>query len=150
MAKRARFDGDAFYAALDGERQARQYTWKRVAEESGVSASTLTRFSQGKRPDVDGLAALSAWSGLEVDRFFTGSYAKKEPEPLALISSCLRSDPRLNEDTAIAIDEMVKAAYRSMGGLDERMEDSFTPETVTTMRGEVAEVLRDGADRRLP
>ena len=67
MIKRARFDGDAFYAALDGERQARQFTWRRVAEESGVSASTLTRISQGKRPDVDSLAALSAWSGLDVE-----------------------------------------------------------------------------------
>ena len=45
MLKRARFDGDAFYAALDEERQARQCTWKRVAEESGISASTLTRIS---------------------------------------------------------------------------------------------------------
>ena len=47
MVKRARFDGDAFYAALDGERQARQCTWKRVAEESGISASTSTRIARG-------------------------------------------------------------------------------------------------------
>ena len=114
MIKRARFDGDAFYAALDGERQARQFTWRRVAEESGVSASTLTRISQGKRPDVDSLAALSAWSGLDVDRFVRGGDSKKEPEPLAVISSCLHSDPRLNEETAAALDQMVKAAYRSM------------------------------------
>ena len=114
MIKRARFDGDAFYAALDGERQARQFTWRRVAEESGVSASTLTRISQGKRPDVDSLAALSAWSGLDVDRFVRGGDSKKEPEPLAVISSCLHSDPRLNEDAAAALDQMVKAAYRSM------------------------------------
>ena len=114
MVKRARFDGDAFYAALDGERQARQCTWKRVAEESGVSASTLTRISQGKRPDVDSLAALSAWSGLDVDRFVKGGRTKKEPEPLAVISSCLRSDPQLNEEAAAALDQMVKAAYRSM------------------------------------
>ena len=114
MVKRARFDGDAFYAALDGERQARQCTWKRVADESGVSASTLTRISQGKRPDVDSLAALSAWSGLDVDRFVRGGPSKKEPEPLAVISSCLRSDPRLNEEAAAALDQMVKAAYRSM------------------------------------
>ena len=114
MTKRATFDGDAFYAALDGERQARQYTWKRVAEESGVSASTLTRISQGKRPDVNGLAALAAWSGLDIDRFVRSAAAKEEPEPLAVISSCLRSDPRLNEDAAIALDQMVKAAYRSM------------------------------------
>ena len=114
MVKRARFYGDAFFAALDGERQARRCTWKRVAQESGISASTLTRISQGKRPDVDSLAALSAWSGLEVDRFVKGGPSKAEPEPLAVISSCLRSDPRLNEDAATALDQIVKAAYRSM------------------------------------
>ena len=59
MIKRARFDGDAFYAALDGERQTRLCTWKRVAEERDVSASTLTCISHGKRPDVDTVAALS-------------------------------------------------------------------------------------------
>ena len=150
MVRKARFDCDAFYAALDGERQARRCTWKQVAEESGVSASTLTRISQGKRPDVDGLAALSAWSGLDVDSFVRGRISKKEPEPLALISSYLRSDPRLNEDTAIAIDQMVKAAYRSMSGPVEQPEDSNTPETATTMREEVAEALDDVTGRRLP
>ncbi|MCY3570799.1 MAG: helix-turn-helix domain-containing protein [Chloroflexi bacterium] len=114
MVKRATFDGASFFAALDGERQARQCTWKRVADESGVSASTLTRISQGKRPDVDSLAALSAWSGLDVDRFVKGRSAKIEPEPLAVISSCLRSDPRLDEDAAAALEQIVKAAYRSM------------------------------------
>ena len=114
MEKKARFDGNAFYAALDGERQARHCSWRRVAEESGVSASTLTRIAQGKRPDVDSLAALSAWSGLEVGRFVRSGASKKEPEPLAVISSCLRSDPRLNEEAAVALDQMVKAAYRSM------------------------------------
>ena len=114
MAKTARFHGDAFFAALDAERQARQCTWKQVAEECGISASTLSRMSQGKRPDVDSLAALSAWSGLDVDRFVKGRASKKEPEPLAVISSCLRSDPRLTEEAAAALDQMVKAAYRSM------------------------------------
>ncbi len=52
------FDSDAFYAALDGVRRARDLNWKEVAAQSGVSASTLTRMAQGKRPDVDGLAAL--------------------------------------------------------------------------------------------
>ncbi len=114
MIKRATFDGDAFYAALDGERQARQCTWKQVAEECGISASTLSRMSQGKHPDVNGLAALTAWSGLDVDRFVRSAAAKEGPEPLAVISSCLRSDPRLNEEAAVALEQMVKAAYRSM------------------------------------
>lgn len=116
LEKKARFDGNAFYAALDGERQARECTWRRVAQESGVSASTLTRIAQGKRPDVDSLAALSAWSGLNVDRFVRSNTSKKQPEPLAMISSFLRSDPRLNEEAAAALDQMVKAAYKSMTG----------------------------------
>ena len=71
-----------------------------MAQESGVSASTLTRIAQGKHPDVDSLAALSAWSGLAVDRFVKGGLPRKEPEPLAMISSFLRSDSRLNEEAA--------------------------------------------------
>lgn len=114
MARRASFDGAAFFAALDAERQDRQCTWKQVAQECGISASTLSRMSQGKHPDVDGLAALATWSGLDVDRFFRSNVTKVEPEPLAVISSCLHSDPRLNEEAAVALDRMVKAAYRSM------------------------------------
>ena len=49
-----------------------------------------------------------------MDRFVKGRNPKNEPDPLAVISSCLRTDPRLNEDTAVALDQMVKAAYRSM------------------------------------
>ena len=114
MIKRARFDGGAFFAALDTERQARQCTWKQVAEECGISASTLTRMAQGRHPDVNGLAALATWSGLDVNRFLRSPSAEEEPEPLAVISSCLHSDPRLNKQAAVALDQMVKAAYRSM------------------------------------
>ena len=66
--KKAKFEGDAFYAALDGKRQARQCTWKRVAKESGISASSLTRNSQGKRPDVESLRMLSFRSGLDAHK----------------------------------------------------------------------------------
>ena len=115
MVRRGSFNADAFYAALDGERQARQLSWRKVADESGVSASTLTRIAQGRRPDVDSLAALSAWSGLNVDTFVrSGSSAKAEAEPLAMISSYLRSDPQLNEEAAAALDELVKVAYNRM------------------------------------
>ncbi len=65
-----RFDGEAFFAALDGARAARRLTWKKVAEEAAVPASTLTRMSQGRRPDIDSLAALCTWSGLKADDFY--------------------------------------------------------------------------------
>ena len=115
MTRLGSFDADAFYSALDAERQARQLSWRKVAGESGVSASTLTRIAQGRRPDVDSLAALSAWSGLTVDLFVRGgNSAKTEAEPLAMISSYLRSDPQLNEEAAAALDDLVKVAYSRM------------------------------------
>lgn len=94
MAKTVTFDGGAFFAALDAERKARHCTRKQVAEECGISASTLSRMSQGRHPDVNGLAAMAVWSELDVDRFVRSAVAKEEPEPLAVISSCLHSDPR--------------------------------------------------------
>jgi transcriptional regulator with XRE-family HTH domain len=109
------FDSDAFHAALDAVRQARKLNWKQVAAESGVSASTLTRMAQGKRPDVDGLAALAAWSGLDADDFVRSSEdARPEVEPLAMISTYLRSDRNLSPEAARALDELVKATYERL------------------------------------
>src|SRR5438309_6870165 len=103
--KLGHFDAAGFYDALDATRQARGMSWKEVAAASGVSASTLTRMAQGKRPDVDSLAALAAWSGLETDRFVrSASGSRSEPEPLALISAQLRNDRQLSPEAATALD----------------------------------------------
>ena len=111
---RGSFDAGAFYTALDGERRSRQYTWKRVADEAHISPSTLTRMAQGRRPDVDSLAALVAWSGLSADDFVRVSGEKPEPRPLAMISTYLKSDPHLTPEAADALDELVKATYERM------------------------------------
>jgi len=115
---RAHFDVVAFYAALDAQRLARNLTWKKVASEAKVSASTLTRMGQGKRPDVDSLAALCDWSGLDADDYIRseGGHDAK-PEPLAMISTYLRSDPHLSPESADALDAVIKATY-------ERFKDS--------------------------
>lgn len=105
------FDTEGFYAALDAVRLDRELNWKQVAAESGVSASTLTRMAQGKRPDVDGLAALAAWSGLDADDFVRSDVERPEPETLAVISTYLRADPHLSTEAATALDELVKATY---------------------------------------
>jgi len=112
MSRRGSFDADTFYAALDATRIARGLTWKKVAGEAGVSASTFTRMAQGKRPDVDSLAALCMWSGLEADAYITPS--AELAEPLAMISTFLRSDPHLSVEGATALDELLKAAYARM------------------------------------
>ena len=107
MARRG-FDVAAFHAALDARRAAQGLTWKDVAEQAGVSASTLTRMSQGKRPDVDGLALLLAWSGLDASAFLPSA---NSPEPLAQIAANLRADRNLSPESARAIEEIVKVAY---------------------------------------
>ncbi len=114
MEKRGWFDAGAFYEALDGVRQAGRLNWKQVAAESGVSASTLTRMAQGKRPDVDGLAALAAWSGLDADDYVRSEHTRPEPEPLAKISTYLKSDRNLSPEAATALDQLVKATYERL------------------------------------
>lgn len=111
---RGTFDAAGFFAALDAERLARRLNWKQVAAESGISASTLTRLAQGKRPDVDSLAALVDWSGLRVDDFVRRVHAEREPSSLAMVSTYLRSDRQLSAEAATALDEVVKATYERL------------------------------------
>lgn len=99
-----------FYEALNSTRQAKGLSWKDVAAESGVSASTLTRMAQGRRPDVDSLAALAAWSGLDTNDFLKPN-TKTKPESLAMISTYLKSDRHLTPDSANALDQIIRAAY---------------------------------------
>ncbi|WP_422935810.1 helix-turn-helix domain-containing protein [Sinomonas sp. P47F7] len=114
MDKKGWFDAEAFYEALDSVRVARTLNWKQVAAESGVSASTLTRMAQGRRPDVDGLAALAAWSGLRADDYVRSDAEVPGPEPLAMISTYLRSDKNLTSEAAAAMDELIKATYQRL------------------------------------
>src|ERR1700756_1473268 len=103
------FDGDAFYRALEATVTARSKNWKQVAAETGISASTLTRMAQGRRPDAASLAALSAWGGLNPSDFFDAPYKAAQPEPMARISTLLRTDPNLDAQSAEAVEAIVRA-----------------------------------------
>lgn len=108
------FDAEAFYAALDATRTARRENWKEVAAAAGVSASTLTRMAQGKRPDVDSLSALLAWSGLNAGDYVVVETCRKKPEPLAIISTLLKSDKHLTPASAEALDKIIRTAYQQL------------------------------------
>ena len=108
-----RFDVAALRAALDSERRSRRLTWKDVALQSGVSASTLTRLSQGRQPDVNSLAALTAWLGLSADHFMRAETVSQfgAAGPLAQISSIIHRDPNLNPEGVVALEELIRATY---------------------------------------
>jgi transcriptional regulator with XRE-family HTH domain len=114
VAENKGFDGDAFFRALEVTVAARSTTWKQVAAETGISASTLARMSQGRRPDAASLAALSAWAGLNPSDFVNAPYKSSRPEPMAQISGLLRADPNLDAESAEAVEAIVKAAYERM------------------------------------
>ena len=59
-----RFDFQKFYQAVNAKREERAASWRQVAREIGIGKSTLARMAQNKRPDADGLAALSFWAQL--------------------------------------------------------------------------------------
>lgn len=110
-----RFDSDAFYAALNAARLSRQKTWKDVAAETGVNASTLTRMGQGAKPDVNGLAALLSWSNLKAEAFIRGT-TKRRAEPIAEITALLRADPNLSKPNAKLIEDIVVSTYNKLKG----------------------------------
>ncbi|TVZ84925.1 helix-turn-helix domain-containing protein [Streptomyces sp. BK340] len=115
MGKKGWFDAGGFYDALDAARLTRGLNWRQIAAGSGVSASTLTRMSQGKRLDVDGLAALCAWSGLDAGDFVR-SEDKDRPvaEPLAMISTYLRNDRNLCTESAAVLEAVIKITYERL------------------------------------
>jgi hypothetical protein len=47
-------------------------TWSQVANEIGVSVSTLTRTKLGGRMEVDGMLAMVRWLGRTVESFTFG------------------------------------------------------------------------------
>lgn len=115
-ANRGHFDCDGFYAALDEIRRNKGISWRKLADQTKVSASTLTRMGQGKHPDADSLTMLSAWSSLNPADFVTDEDLKsREPESLPKLLALLRADTSLSPEALAAIQDVLNGAYRRYG-----------------------------------
>ena len=114
MTDTAQLDVAALYAALDQHRQTKKLSWRKAADEAGVSPSTLTRLGQGKRPDVDSFAALIRWLGLPPDRFLRGRTRRQSSDVLAVISTHLRAQKDLSPASAKALEDIIRAAYTQL------------------------------------
>jgi transcriptional regulator with XRE-family HTH domain len=108
---------EALYDAVDGKRQAKELSWRELASQLGITPSTFTRMSQGRRPDVDTFATLLRWLGMSADAFTHSERQKVEDvEPMAMISSYLRSAKNVSSSEAEALEDIVRAAYRHLKG----------------------------------
>lgn len=111
----ARLDLDALVAALDAKRKVKRFSWRKLAQEAGVSPSTLTRMHQGKRPDVNTFSGLVRWLGLPAENFMVAEGKKlrkaAEPHPLVVASTLLRGKKEMSPKAVNALEELVRAAY---------------------------------------
>jgi transcriptional regulator with XRE-family HTH domain len=108
-------DVEALYAALDSKRKARGTSWREVARELDVSPSTFSRMAQGRRPDVDTFATLLRWLGMPAESFMRGTTATAaSEEPVAMVSSYLRSARNVKPEDAEALEDIFRAAYNRL------------------------------------
>lgn len=93
-----------------------------VADETGVSASTLSRIENGTgKPDADNIARLTAWLNVPMERIMGGRLAEgDEAKPVVyfpqeatpdIVEAHLRADRNLTPETAKALSELFRVAY---------------------------------------
>jgi transcriptional regulator with XRE-family HTH domain len=108
-------DVEALYAALDNKRKTLETSWRELARELDVSPSTFSRMAQGRRPDVDTFATLLRWLGMPAEAFMRGTgAAAATAEPVAMVSSYLRSARNVKPEDAEALEDIFRAAYNRL------------------------------------
>ncbi|KXK05713.1 MAG: DNA-binding protein [Acidobacteria bacterium OLB17] len=106
--------------AISRRRNELKLSLRDVADETNVSASTLSRIESGKgRPDAENIARIMQWLEMPVDRVMkkhTGAevepvvYYPQESTP-EIVSAHLRADKNLSPETADALSELFRVAY---------------------------------------
>ena len=101
-----------------------------VANETAVSASTLSRIENGTgKPDADNIARLTSWLDVPMERILSGRnhshpdsakavvYFPQEPTP-QIVEAHLRADKNLTPETAAALSELFRVAYNQFSRND--------------------------------
>jgi transcriptional regulator with XRE-family HTH domain len=96
-----------------------------VADKTQVSASTLSRIENGTgKPDADNIARLTGWLDMPIDRVMN-KQAASTVEPVIyypheatpeIVEAHLRADKKLTPETAKALAELFRVAYKQFSG----------------------------------
>ena len=108
--------------AVRRRREERCLSLRDVADQTGVSASTLSRIENGTgKPDADNIARLAAWLDMPIERVMHHSHrGTSDPKPVVyyphestpeIIEAHLRADRQLTPETAKALSELFRVAY---------------------------------------
>lgn len=110
--------------SIKRKREEASLSLRDVADETGVSASTLSRIENGTgKPDADNIARLTAWLNMPMERIMSGRpqvepgdaaapviYFPQEAMP-DIVEAHLRADRNLSPETAKALSELFRVAY---------------------------------------
>src|SRR5262252_10429345 len=71
---RLKFDPQALYEAIDAQRRERGMTWKELANDLRISASTIKGMTRRRWGiELDGVMGMTRWLGLTVESFAGGN-----------------------------------------------------------------------------
>src|SRR5207244_318833 len=108
--------------AIRRRREELSLSLRDVADQTNVSASTLSRIENGTgKPDADNIARLTSWLGVPLQRILSGGreerdeakavvYYPHEATP-EIVEAHLRADRNLSPETAGALSELFRVAY---------------------------------------
>ena len=108
--------------AIRRKREEAGLSLRDVANETGVSASTLSRIENGTgKPDADNIARLTGWLEVPIERVMGARktedgadaavvYFPHEATP-DIVEAHLRADRNLTPETAKALSELFRVAY---------------------------------------
>ena len=109
--------------AIRRKREEQGLSLRDVADETNVSASTLSRIENGTgKPDADNIARLTQWLNVPMERIMGGRHAEgdaaeavvyfpQESTP-EIVEAHLRADRSLTPETAKALSELFRVAYQ--------------------------------------
>jgi len=108
--------------AVRRRREEKGLSLRDLAEETGVSASTLSRIENGAgKPDADNIARLTSWLEMPIERVMHhGNRSAAELAPVIyyphestpeVVEAHLRADRHLTPETAKALSELFRVAY---------------------------------------
>ena len=122
MVKKSGVNTSELGDAVRRRREQKGMSLRDVAEETEVSASTLSRIENGTgKPDADNIARLAAWLDMPIERVLHhGPRSAADPKPVVyyphestpeIVEAHLRADRHLTPETAKALSELFRVAY---------------------------------------
>lgn len=110
-------DVPALVGALDAVRSDRNWSWRQLAKEVGVSPSLLSRMTNGYRPDADGFVTLVQWLGMPVEQFTLDTapadpVSRPEPSLTAQLAPLLRARHDLEPEDVEYLEDVIRATVR--------------------------------------